>query len=187
MLRAALLLLLCCAAAPRASSAAAIPGAALPGGPDTADRAAWLPARLLDPDVAELEQGVLYKPLHAGDGGDSPTPSDLCHVQLRITLPDGRVVDQSHWTEPARFLLSQALGGLQVALRWMRAGDSWEVYVPPALGFPAVPRTVGKWAAVGTPPAGPALDWYFPRPPDPSEPVWVPAAAPLNITVRLVS
>lgn len=75
MLRAALLLLLCCAAAPRASSAAAIPGAALPGGPDTADWAAWLPARLLDPDVAELEQGVLYKPLHAGDGGDSPAPS----------------------------------------------------------------------------------------------------------------
>eukprot|EP00668_Euglena_longa_P033088 GGOE01042600.1.p4 GENE.GGOE01042600.1~~GGOE01042600.1.p4 ORF type:complete len:150 (+),score=30.61 GGOE01042600.1:351-800(+) len=69
----------------------------------------------------------------------------------------------------------------------MTAGDVWEVYVPPPLGFPTAPLTVGKWAMVRKAPSGAALDWYFPQPADPVGGAWVPADSPLNITVLLVS
>ncbi|MEM7195991.1 MAG: FKBP-type peptidyl-prolyl cis-trans isomerase [Pseudomonadota bacterium] len=65
-----------------------------------------------------------------------PTATDTVVVHYQGTLIDGTVFDSSYSRgEPATFPLSGIIPGWQEILQLMRAGDKWEVVIPPQLAY----------------------------------------------------
>lgn len=93
--------------------------------------------------VHTLPSGVQYKVVTAGPpGGEKPDGNDLVRVDYEGTLTDGTVFDSSFTRgQPAVFTVEADIPGMsvvegwRVALREMRVGDEWIVYIPPELGY----------------------------------------------------
>ncbi len=87
--------------------------------------------------VISLPSGLQYKVLKQGHG-KSPGPSDLVLLHYRGRLPDGRVFNDSHTRNaPAAYRVDELIPGWRQALRGMREGAKWEIYIPPQLGHAA--------------------------------------------------
>lgn len=87
--------------------------------------------------VRALPSGLQYKVVQSGpEGGRKPDGNDLVRVDYEGTLTDGTVFDSSFQRGvPAVFTPERVIPGWREALRLMRVGDEWIVYVPPALGY----------------------------------------------------
>ena len=69
-------------------------------------------------------------------GGRSPTFFDSVRVHYHGTLPDGTVFDSSiDRGVPATFAVGQVIAGWTEALRLMKPGDQWELYIPSRLAY----------------------------------------------------
>jgi FKBP-type peptidyl-prolyl cis-trans isomerase len=115
-------------------------------------RIEWTRARMLAffeenagrPGVIGLTQGVQYRVLRRGEGG-SPQTADTVVFDFRVFLPDGTEIYSSFdQPEPPSFMFDDVVPGLKPALRQMRVGAQWEVYMPPALAFPGPARQFGR-------------------------------------------
>lgn len=85
--------------------------------------------------VNTLPTGLQYKVIETGKG-DSPSLQDTVTVDYEGKLISGTVFDSSYQRgEPASFKLSQVISGWQQALQKMKAGDTWEIYVPADLAY----------------------------------------------------
>lgn len=85
--------------------------------------------------VVKTESGLLYKIVEAGEG-DSPTPDNTVVVNYAGTLPDGTEFDSSYKRgQPATFKLAGIIPGWQEVLQLMKPGASYDVVIPPALGY----------------------------------------------------
>lgn len=85
--------------------------------------------------VRSLGGGLLYKVLHAGSGA-RPTASSTVVVDYEGRLIDGTVFDSSYRRgEPAEFPVSGVIQGWQIALKAMKVGDEWEIYIPEYLAY----------------------------------------------------
>ena len=83
--------------------------------------------------VISLPSGVQYKVLESGSG-TKPRPGDRMAVDYRGTLIDGSEFESSYpGGAPAMLWLEDAIPGLQEALRLMKEGAHWEVYIPAAM------------------------------------------------------
>jgi hypothetical protein len=84
------------------------------------------------PDVKKLEDGVLYRVLHAADPkSNGPIDrGDTVTVSYRGWLIDGKVFDETKPATPAIFKLSGVVPGWRTALMKMKVGDMWEVAIP---------------------------------------------------------
>jgi FKBP-type peptidyl-prolyl cis-trans isomerase len=83
-------------------------------------------------DVKKLENGVLYRVLHAADPkSNGPIDrGDTVTVSYRGWLIDGKVFDETKPATPAIFSLRAVIPGWRTALMKMKVGDLWEVAIP---------------------------------------------------------
>ncbi len=79
------------------------------------------------PDAKELEEGIYYKSLKAGEGA-VPTPTDKVKINYKGTFTDGSVFDESKG-EPLVLGVSNFVGGFSRALQAMKVGDKWQVVI----------------------------------------------------------
>lgn len=81
--------------------------------------------------------GLQYKVLSSGPaGGQSPTMFDSVMVHYRGTLTDGTVFDSSvERGVPATFGVGQVIPGWTEALKLMKPGDQWVLYIPSRLAY----------------------------------------------------
>lgn len=87
------------------------------------------------PGVQVTATGVQYLVLQSGNG-ISPTDNDQVTVHYTGKLVDGEVFDSSiEGGQPATFNLNQVVAGWSEALKLMKEGDKWMVYIPSEQGF----------------------------------------------------
>ena len=95
----------------------------------------YLAANSKKEGVKQLEGGVQYKVLDAGEG-DSPQLTDTVKVHYTGRLIDGQIFDSSvKRGEPAVFRVGQVIKGWQMALQKMKVGDKWMLYIPSELAY----------------------------------------------------
>jgi FKBP-type peptidyl-prolyl cis-trans isomerase len=96
--------------------------------------------------VVTMPSGLQYRVLAAGDaGGKTPGPTDQVTVRYRARLADGTEFDRSDThKQPATFRVNSVLKAWREAFLAMKPGATWQLFVPPELGYganspPAVP------------------------------------------------
>lgn len=89
------------------------------------------------PDVKELEAGILYRVLRDGSG-EAPVLQDSVVVHYEGTRVDGEVFDSSYEREkPSTLPLKGVIRGWQKVLTKMPVGSQWEVVLPPEQAYGA--------------------------------------------------
>lgn len=85
--------------------------------------------------VVTTESGLQYEVLKAGQG-NMPKASDTVTVNYRGTLLNGTEFDSSYKRgQPASFPVDRVIPGWQEALKLMKPGAKWRLYVPPKLAY----------------------------------------------------
>lgn len=106
---------------------------------------AFLEANKKKAGVVVLPDGLQYKVLTEGKGPQA-TANDTVTVNYAGRLIDGTEFDSSYKRgEPATFEVSHVIPGWVEALKLMKAGSTWELYIPPALAYgeQGVPPMIG--------------------------------------------
>lgn len=100
---------------------------------------AFLAKTAKEPGVKATASGLQYKIVRNGPAsGMRPQDGDLIKVHYEGKLPDGTVFDSSYERgAPAAMPLDGLIPGWIEALKLMRPGDEWIIYVPPELGYGA--------------------------------------------------
>ena len=87
--------------------------------------------------VIVLPSGLQYKVINNGDGS-TPKATDKVKVHYTGKLIDGTVFDSSvERGEPSTFGVTQVIKGWTEALKLMKVGDKWELYIPSNLAYGA--------------------------------------------------
>lgn len=85
--------------------------------------------------VVTLPSGLQYKIIKEGSG-QAPGPSDIVTVHYRGTLLNGQEFDSSYRrNEPATFPVNGVIAGWQEALKLMKPGAKWILYIPSQLAY----------------------------------------------------
>lgn len=128
---------------PLAAAAALALCACAPAGAQTNEKAlaeasAYMAKNGAETGVKTLPDGLQYKVLASGpENGAHPGLKDSVKVNYEGRLTSGVVFD-STMTEggkPVLFQVDQLVPAWTEALQLMRPGDTWMLYVPPALGY----------------------------------------------------
>lgn len=86
--------------------------------------------------VVETASGLQYKVLAKGSGGDKPKATDTVTVHYEGKLLDGSIFDSSYKrNQTASFPLNGVIKGWTEGMQLMEVGDTFEFYIPPALGY----------------------------------------------------
>ena len=110
-----------------------------------ADSEAFLQANKSKTGIVALPSGVQYRVIEEGDG-KRPGLESKVTVHYRGSKLDGREFDSSFARgTPEEFTVNAVLKGWQEVLPLMKAGSTWQIFVPPELAF----------GARGNPPVGP--------------------------------
>lgn len=87
------------------------------------------------PGIMTLTNGLQYKVLTEGTG-DIPKPEDMVTVNYRGTLIDGTEFDSSAKAgKPATFRVTGVIPGWTEALKKMKTGSKWQLFIPPGLAY----------------------------------------------------
>ena len=85
--------------------------------------------------VVTLPSGLQYKVIKEGDG-QTPKETDTVTVNYKGTLLDGTEFDSSYKrNEPATFPVNGIIPGWQEALKLMKVGSKWQLFVPAGLAY----------------------------------------------------
>ena len=85
--------------------------------------------------VVTLPSGLEYKIITPGSG-ESPAANDTVTVNYEGKLIDGTVFDSSYKRgQPATFKVGQVIKGWQEALKLMKPGATWMLYIPADLAY----------------------------------------------------
>ncbi len=85
--------------------------------------------------VIELPSGLQYKVIKEGTG-DSPDDNDMVSVHYTGTLIDGTVFDSSRESgEPIEFPVNGVIAGWTEALKLMKPGSQYMLYIPSKLAY----------------------------------------------------
>jgi peptidylprolyl isomerase len=105
----------------------------------------WLAAKATEPGVKPIDKGIYYKQLKKGNGdGRQPNPGSIVTVHYVGKTINGKTFDSSRGGTPPAFRLRELIPGWIIALRQMRPGDRWEVYIPAEQAY-------GKFSQPGIP------------------------------------
>lgn len=86
-------------------------------------------------EVKTTASGLQYEVLKEGEG-PQPTAADQVVVHYTGKLIDGTVFDSSEERgTPATFGVSQVIPGWVEALKLMKAGSTWRLFIPSALAY----------------------------------------------------
>jgi FKBP-type peptidyl-prolyl cis-trans isomerase len=88
------------------------------------------------PGVTKLPDGLMYRVLKAGTGPQVQKDNDVVTVFYKGALISGKVFDQTK-EDPAQFQAGALIPGWVEALKLMKTGDTWELAIPPELGYGA--------------------------------------------------
>jgi FKBP-type peptidyl-prolyl cis-trans isomerase len=101
--------------------------------------AAFLAQNKTQQGIKTLPSGLQYKVLKAGTG-KTPKDTDVVTANYRGTLIDGTEFDSSYKRgEPAQFPVNRVIAGWTEALKLMKVGDKWQLFVPAALAYGETP------------------------------------------------
>lgn len=96
---------------------------------------AFLAANKNKEGVKVMPSGLQYKVIEAGQG-KSPSETDKLVAHYRGTLIDGAEFDSSYNRgSPLEFKMTDVIKGWGEALKQMKPGAKWEVFIPPALAY----------------------------------------------------
>jgi FKBP-type peptidyl-prolyl cis-trans isomerase FklB len=110
-----------------------------------AESEAFLEANKSKTGIVVLPSGVQYRIIEEGEGA-RPGLESKVSVHYRGSKMDGREFDSSFARgTPEEFTVNAVLAGWQEVLPLMKAGSTWQIFVPPELAF----------GARGNPPVGP--------------------------------
>jgi FKBP-type peptidyl-prolyl cis-trans isomerase len=85
--------------------------------------------------VVTTPSGLEYEVLKAGQGA-APVTGDTVTVNYRGTLLNGTEFDSSYKRgQPASFPVDRVIPGWQEALKLMKPGAKWRIFVPPQLAY----------------------------------------------------
>ena len=85
--------------------------------------------------VVTTSTGLEYQVLKPGEG-TPPTAGDTVTVNYRGSLLDGKVFDSSYERgKPTTFPVDRVIPGWQQALKLMKPGAEWRIFVPPQLAY----------------------------------------------------
>jgi len=130
-------------------------------------------------DIVTTASGLQYKVITPGSGG-SPEPGDMVTVNYRGTLLNGTEFDSSaKHGGPATFPSNGVIPGWQEALKLMKPGSKYQLFIPPKLAYdlespPTIPpgsllifdvELVSVKPEAATPPVHPQI-----APPQPAAP-----------------
>ncbi len=88
-------------------------------------------------DVVTLSNGLQYKILQPGNG-TPPTANDTVTVDYEGALVDGTVFSSTYQQgQPVSFQVTQVIPGWQQALKMMKPGAEWMIYIPANLAYGA--------------------------------------------------
>ena len=122
---AALLLAAAPVAAPASSAAAA----------STAAERAYFAKNAKAAGVSALP-GLQVQVMAAGPvDGAHPKSGEEITVRYKGSLMDGTVFDQTAGDSTTSFILRQVIPGWQVALKLMRPGDKWRIFIPAYMAY----------------------------------------------------
>jgi FKBP-type peptidyl-prolyl cis-trans isomerase len=97
------------------------------------------------PGVKVTPSGLQYKVITSGTG-KTPTDNDKVKVHYHGTLIDGKVFDSSvQRGQPIEFGVNQVIKGWTEALKMMKEGDKWMLYIPADLAY----GTRGAGSSIG--------------------------------------
>ena len=86
--------------------------------------------------VEQLPSGLQYKVLNEGTGSASPSMHDTVSVHYRGTLLNGTVFDSTYEKDtPQEFPVSRVIPAWSEALKKMKVGDKWQLFVPSYLAY----------------------------------------------------
>jgi len=96
--------------------------------------------KILDVVAPDGSQAKLqYKVLKSGPPGSSPQKTDTVVVRYHGTLIDGTTFDifdnSVKQGDHATFRMADVIPGWAEALQRMKAGDKWQLFVPPSLAY----------------------------------------------------
>ncbi len=95
-------------------------------------------------DIVTLPSGLQYKVLASGKGGASPTALDAATIHYSGAFLNGSIFESTYEQgKPKTVALAQVIPGWVEALKLMKVGDKWQIFIPPYLaygeaGFPPV-------------------------------------------------
>ncbi len=85
--------------------------------------------------VVVLLSGLQYRVLQSGDG-KQPSDKDKVSIHYRANLIDGTEIGNTFGREvPFSFQLETAIPGQSEALKLMRVGDKWQLFIPTELAY----------------------------------------------------
>jgi FKBP-type peptidyl-prolyl cis-trans isomerase FklB len=85
--------------------------------------------------VVTLPSGLQYKIMKEGQG-ELPADSDKVTVNYNGTFINGKVFDSSiQRGQPAQFAVGGVIPGWTEALKLMKPGAKWMLYIPPQLAY----------------------------------------------------
>lgn len=85
--------------------------------------------------IKTLPSGLQYKVIEEGQG-NSPVDTSFVTVHYTGTLIDGKVFDSSiERGEPASFPVNGVIPGWTEALKLMKPGSKWMIFLPPELAY----------------------------------------------------
>lgn len=97
--------------------------------------AAYLALNRTMAGVTQTASGLQYRQLAAGTGAARPGDADIALVDYKGSLADGTVFDRSAHATP--LAVSGVVPGFAEALKLMRKGAIYRVWIPPSLGYGA--------------------------------------------------
>lgn len=86
-------------------------------------------------DIKTLDSGLQYRVIEEGKGAH-PTEDDTIIAHYKGTLLDGTEFDSSYnRNAPIEFKMNNVIMGWQQALKLMKPGSKWEIFVPADLAY----------------------------------------------------
>ncbi len=85
------------------------------------------------PGVEQTASGLQYRVVKEGEGDAHPTDQDVALIEYKGSLRDGTVFDQSQ--QPTPLPVAGSIPGFSEALKLMRKGATYRIWVPANLAY----------------------------------------------------